>query len=327
MTLSARSPVQPARLGLLSRLVRRKADSGRGREATAPPAGADDIERWRGLLSRGGILSPAELRLIGAPEQQVDPELCFVKGALLLRAGRGDDAQRFFRQAPRLAASRRAASAMAMHSASQDVAFKRLIHDADRARDARKWSAASDLYGEALRAYPEHSGYLVQYAHCLKEQEQFREAECHYRSALALGAPRSDVDEHLAFVVAQQEAEPPERDADRQHPAADGEPLDAPPTTADVELLVFLLLGRQASLPETVQLLREHRSVRSIAMEIVEADSFVAANARLLSSRGPARSLGDSRSVRQSASSNENPHRLVLPRGVLIKDVGEKRSC
>jgi tetratricopeptide (TPR) repeat protein len=224
------------------------------------------------------------LSLIGVPEDEADVELCLVKGEVLRRAGHGYDAQRFLRQAPRLSPTRRSASAVALRAAAQDSGFQRIIEEADRARDAAEWREAGELYGEALRAYPDHYGYVVQYAHCLKEQGQLIEAECHYRSALALGAARSDVDEHLTFVATQQ-GFPANFAGEWEETLADGDPLDAPLSKADVELVVFLLLGREPALAEIVQLLRKHPSLRSLIMAIVEEGSFVSANARLLSTR------------------------------------------
>ena len=157
-----------------------------------------------------------------------------------------------------------------------------LVVDGNLARDAGKWIEAGELYREALRAYPDHYGYVVQYAHCLKEHGQFAEAECHYRSALALGARRSDVDEHLIFVATRQ-GFPTNFVGDSEAPSVDGNPLDAPPTKADVELVVFLLLGRGPDLAEIVQLMRKHRNLQSLIGAIVEDRAFVLANARLLS--------------------------------------------
>jgi len=48
-------------------------------------------------------------------------------------------------------------------------------------------------------------------------------------------------------------------------------------------LVVFLLLGREPGPPEIVQLMRKHRTLRSLVTAIVEEDGFAAANARLLS--------------------------------------------
>jgi tetratricopeptide (TPR) repeat protein len=238
---------------------------------------------WRG----GGGHRRLDPRSVGLPEDETDPERCIVKGEVLRRAGYDYDAQRFLRQAARLSSSRRAAGALALRAAAQDLGFQRIIEEADQARDANDWSGAGELYQEALRAYPDHSGYVVQYAHCLKEQGQFAEAECHYRSALALGARRSDVHEHLIFVATKQ-GYPANFAGDFETPAGGGDPLDAPATMADVERIVFLLLGREPGLTEILQLMRSNRNLRSLIAAIVKEDSFISANSSLLSSAGDA---------------------------------------
>jgi tetratricopeptide (TPR) repeat protein len=275
-------PRMPVKRGALLGLLRRFAQP-----ATSPRralAGERDIELWRGhLRSSAEALGRLNLSSTGVPEEEADPELCLLKGEVLRRAGHDYDAQRFLRRAARLSPTRRGASALALRAAAQDLGFQRIIEEADLARDAGEWTAAGELYGEALRAYPDHYGYVVQFAHCLKEQGQFAEAECHYRSALALGARRSDVDEHLIFVATRQ-GYPANFAGETGAPSVDGDPLDAPPTKADVELVVFLLLEREPALAEIVQLLRLHRSLRSLIVAIVEESSFVSANVDLLSS-------------------------------------------
>lgn len=272
-------------VGLLRQFTRSRVGLARAHSSPIPAGKRGDIGLWRGYLrSSEEALRKLDLSLIGVAEDEVDAELCLVKGEVLRRAGHGYDAQRFFRQAPRLSPSRRSASAVALRAAAQDSGFQRIIRDADQARDSAEWREAGELYSEALRAYPDHYGYVVQYAHCLKEQGQLTEAECHYRSALALGAARSEVDEHLTFVAIQQ-GFPVSFAGDWEETSADGDPLDAAPTKADVELVVFLLLGREPRLAEIVQLMRKHHSLRSLIMAIVEEGSFVSANARLLSTR------------------------------------------
>ena len=283
-------PRTPARRGtfvdLARRFIRPRTENGRARLSRYPDPAADpaDIKLWQGYLQSGEeALRQLNLNLIGLPENETNPELCLVKGEVLRRAGHDYDAQRFFRQAPRLAPSRRSASVVALRASALDFGFQRIIEEADQARDAEEWKEATELYNTALRAYPDHHGYVVQLAHCLKEQGQFAEAECHYRSALALGAPRLDVDAHL-FFVAEKQGFPVNFEGNWNWTLADGDPLDAPPTKADVELVAFLLLGRDPLLAEIVQLLRRHRSLRSLIMASIEEGSFISTNARLLTS-------------------------------------------
>ena len=287
MTVLPRIPLKRSALvSLVRRFIQPRTGNGRAHPSGYPGLTGNpaDIKLWQGhLQSSEEALRELNLNLIGVPENETDPELCFVKGQVLRRAGHDDDAQRFFRHGPRLAPSHRSASAMALRAAAQDFGFQRIIEEADRARDDAEWIEACELYGTALRAYPDHYGYVAQYAHCLKEQGQLAEAECHYRSALALGAPRSDVEEHLVF-VAMEQGFAANFGGSWGEMSADGDPLDTPPTKADVELVIFLLLGREPGLTEILQLLRRHRSLRSLIMANIEETSFITANARLLSS-------------------------------------------
>ena len=93
---------------------------------------------------------------------------------------------------------------------------------------------------------------------------------------------RTNPDEHLTYVATQQ-GFPATFDGLWEETSADSDPLDASPTAADVELVVFLLLGREPPVAEIVKLMRKHRSLRSMIMAIIEEDSFVTTNARLLS--------------------------------------------
>ncbi len=80
-----------------------------------------------------------------------------------------------------------------------DASLAARITEADAARDRRDWELAVVGYETVLAQVPFHAGYMVQFAHCLKEMRQMEEAELCYRDALALGAPSRDVLEHLAF--------------------------------------------------------------------------------------------------------------------------------
>lgn len=79
--------------------------------------------------------------------------------------------------------------------------FKLHVDSGDRHRDARRWSDGFVAYRSGLDILPLHSGYLVQAGHCLKEIGRLAAAECYYRSALILGAPLGDVEEHLVYVA------------------------------------------------------------------------------------------------------------------------------
>ncbi len=247
----------------------------RGRGATR---GAPLQLFGRAIRPRGPDLSS-----IGRVDDELNPDDCLAKGEALLRAGHGEEGHRFLRQAPRLEPKRRKAAKLSIRAGAADFDFQRLIAQADQARDAAAWTKAAGLYNAALQLYPWHFGYMVQYGHCLKESSQFTSAECEYRSALALGAPASDVEEHLAFVAAQQGYTA--RFNKRQHGEIDdAESLNLPPTKADVELLTFVFLGRTPAVSETLNLLRDHSSLEGVINALIEDDAFCAANASWLAS-------------------------------------------
>jgi tetratricopeptide (TPR) repeat protein len=56
---------------------------------------------------------------------------------------------------------------------------------ADRARDARQWDIAAELYRKALDRNPNNPPIWVQYGHALKESGNLAEAESAYRAAIA----------------------------------------------------------------------------------------------------------------------------------------------
>ena len=90
--------------------------------------------------------------------------------------------------------------AVTLATSGADERFCGHIARADAARDCGDWGLAEAEYAAALRRFPLHWGYCIQYAHAIKEQGRFAHAEIWYRSAVALAAPADAVDEHLAFV-------------------------------------------------------------------------------------------------------------------------------
>src|SRR5262249_25750620 len=73
-----------------------------------------------------------------------------------------------------------------------------IVPSADRARDARQWELATQLYREALDRDPRDPPIWVQYGHALKESGELRDvdklaqAERAYRKALSLGRSAAD---------------------------------------------------------------------------------------------------------------------------------------
>lgn len=106
------------------------------------------------------------------------------------------------RALPLAAPWRRERVALTFRACRRDSTFADAMRQGDANRDARTWDQGVKHYSEGLQLYPYHHGCMLQRSHCLKESENFAEAELGYRDALALGAAFGDVWEHLAFVSA-----------------------------------------------------------------------------------------------------------------------------
>jgi hypothetical protein len=126
--------------------------------------------------------------------------------------------------------------AATLDNAFADAQFREDIARADAARDNGDWARAEGAYASALRRFPLHWGYAIQYAHTVKEQGQFIRAEAWYRSAVAMGAPADMVDQHLAFVAGCNGVKYVRLGQSRLHVP----PLLAPPTVHDMRLLIEL---------------------------------------------------------------------------------------
>jgi hypothetical protein len=78
---------------------------------------------------------------------------------------------------------------------------------AERARDARQWKLAAQLYRKALGRNPRNAAIWVQYGHALKESGELRDpeklaqAEAAYRRALALDSGAADTHLQLGHVL------------------------------------------------------------------------------------------------------------------------------
>ena len=105
------------------------------------------------------------------------------------------------RDLPRMTSGRIEATRLTSRVASDHAEFIRLVANGDWLRDTRNFSEAEREYWLALKIFPLHSSYRVQYAHCLKEQSKHGDALVNYCYALGLGAPRHDVEEHLLFAA------------------------------------------------------------------------------------------------------------------------------
>lgn len=92
--------------------------------------------------------------------------------------------------------NRRQSARVTLALSVADTDFQRYIQDGDRARDNGDFPSAEYSYWLALQLFPNHPGFLVQYAHALKEQGKTLDALIRYLDAFFLGANRSDVQPH-----------------------------------------------------------------------------------------------------------------------------------
>lgn len=148
------------------------------------------------------------------------------------------------------------ATRLTARAASHHAEFKRLVANGDRLRDTRNFSEGEHEYLLALRIFPLHSSYRVQYAHCLKEQSKHEAALVHYCYALGLGAPRHDVEEHLLFAASRAEIRIEATHVERVVSAWNkaertGDDWDAPPTAQDFLDFAGLFWGSANGLTDT----------------------------------------------------------------------------
>jgi hypothetical protein len=97
--------------------------------------------------------------------------------------------------------SRPEAVKIALQAAPGDQQFRDLIARGDTLRGDGQFEQAEACYGQALRLFPLHGRYRVQYAHILKDQRKDVDAFVHYCFSLSTGAPLHEVAEHLLFVA------------------------------------------------------------------------------------------------------------------------------
>jgi tetratricopeptide (TPR) repeat protein len=75
-----------------------------------------------------------------------------------------------------------------------------LVAHADAARDRRDWTAAADLYRQALEIAPGRAGAWVQLGHVLKESGAREDAAEAYARALALRPRSADIHLHVGHL-------------------------------------------------------------------------------------------------------------------------------
>ena len=81
--------------------------------------------------------------------------------------------------------------------APSEIPFEQLLHAADGARDARRYSEAADLYRTYLWQQPDRAAIWVQFGHMLKESGNTDDAGLAYEQALKIEP--FDADTHLQY--------------------------------------------------------------------------------------------------------------------------------
>ena len=176
------------------------------------------------------------------------------------------------------------AVAATIRLAQADKEFKKRFAEGDAARDRKAWIDAEGAYWRALQLYPLHRGAWVQYAHCLKEQEKYVDADVSYRNAFALGDASADLLAHIRMVGERQGAEAPVEveNAIRAYWAERGAPrplLHCPPTSLDIAFLCGLLFGRRTGgAPEAHKLMYTTTSIEQAFVYFINTPEFLDEN-------------------------------------------------
>ena len=100
-------------------------------------------------------------------------------------------------------AARRRAVIRSVIMAHGDMRYLWAVRKGAHALREAKWSAALPRFDRALELYPLGPGYLVARGYTYRKLERFEAAEADFRDALALGAPREDLPEHIAYCAGQ----------------------------------------------------------------------------------------------------------------------------
>lgn len=240
--------------------------------------GAGRLETAQALASSlrdrsDGIEVPENIVARGAED-------CLARARMLIQAGKISPAATWLRAAPALAAGRGQLFDISCRAARLDPEFPKLIAAADGLRDAGEWGRAERTYREALRLYPAHAGYIVQYAHCLKERGRLTDAEIQYRSALAYAVHRRtasrygvsalDILHHIRYVASQRgyhEMQGTSRTTIPKDPG-DCDLLLERPTDRDIVLAHELLHNRVPFRDEVLAHLRKHQTLEEVLLAL-----------------------------------------------------------
>ena len=157
---------------------------------------------------------------------------------------------------------------------------QKMIAEADAARDRGDYAKAEFLYYQLLSHFDDLDGYIVQYAHSLKEQGKFSAAEFFYRDALNRGVDAAAILEHLEFVCGQQN-QPVGRPAAEAAPAVG---LARLPNSTDIRILSWLLRDdSEPPLELRLAVIRQAASVDQAAVLLAQSPEALHRNRKLLS--------------------------------------------
>lgn len=201
--------------------------------------------------------------------------------------GAAVQARMLARRLTSMIADRRLAVEATLRLASTDLEFVEFIRAGDLARDAGNWERGEYNYWKALQIYPLHRGYKVQYAHCLKEQGKYYDAELRYREALALGERSGDLIRHLRFIAEMSGHSVSGATLDSIAAYWEGGepyvPLGVPAIGSDIAACGDLLLGRSAwSASEACHLMDQCPRLHQVVRAMMKRPEFVQANRELL---------------------------------------------
>jgi ABC-type polysaccharide/polyol phosphate transport system ATPase subunit len=158
-------------------------------------------------------------------------------------------------------------------AALTDERFRALVQQGDWARDQREWSRAGEEYKNALAMYPFQRSYWTQLGHMEKEMGEFAKAEIAYRTAVALGEPLADVEQHAQFVIERQ------GDLDTAPPIrlpVPGAAANQPPSRPDFDVLTWLMCNKADHTDSAVlHQLRHNETLDALGVDMVTDPAFV----------------------------------------------------
>ncbi|MEL7172197.1 MAG: hypothetical protein AAFN05_04425 [Pseudomonadota bacterium] len=220
-------------------------------------------------------LARFERAVAAVPADRQAPALRAAVRAAAASVGEAE-APSLLRCLPETVEERALAALVTRFAAGNDPGFRKLIAEADAARERSDWGRAAAAYTAALELYPLHAGYWVQLGHMRKELRQFAGAEAAYRSARTLGAEPGEVEPHLAFVCRETGAEPGDR------PRATGRlPLDTPPIEPEARGLWETMLDSPCDDTAAATLMRLSPKRRLVA-HLLDNPRFAPRNRGLL---------------------------------------------